>query len=68
MNGKLRKNVSNGLKVKIVEKQNQKSGKLTEGIVQAILTNSASHPWGIKVRLTTGKIGRVKLIIPESSL
>ena len=65
MDGKLRKNVVIGLKVNIVEKQNQRSGKLTEGIVQKILTNSQSHPWGIKVRLKSGKVGRVKEIFNQ---
>ena len=66
MNGKIRKNVNTGMIVKIVEKQNQRSGKLTEGVVQDILTNSKSHPWGIKVRLTSGKVGRIKQIIDKS--
>ncbi len=52
-----------GSLVKIVLKQHQKSGKLTEGIVKNILTNSPTHPHGIKVRLTDGKIGRVSSII-----
>jgi uncharacterized repeat protein (TIGR03833 family) len=47
----------------IVQKQDQASGVLTEGIVQDILTNSSTHPHGIKVRLTTGEVGRVKNII-----
>ncbi len=67
MDGKLRKNVVLGMKVNVVEKQNQKSGKLTEGFVQNILTNSSSHPWGIKVRLKSGKVGRVKKIFDESN-
>ena len=66
MDGKIRKNVSIGIRVNIVEKQNQRSGKLTEGVVKNILTNSSSHPWGIKVRLTSGKVGRVKQLIDES--
>ena len=61
MNGK-RLNIKQGLKVKIVLKQDQRSGKLTEGIVKDILTNSPSHPHGIKVRLTSGDVGRVKEI------
>ena len=48
-----------GLKVMIALKQDQKSGKLSEGVVKDILTNSPSHPHGIKVRLTNGDIGRV---------
>lgn len=48
--------------VRVVQKKDQQSGALTEGIVQDILTNSASHPHGIKVRLTSGAVGRVKHI------
>jgi len=62
MKGNLRKNIKPGLSVSIVEKQNQRNGQLTTGIVKEILTNSAQHPHGIKVRLTSGKIGRVKEI------
>ena len=62
MDGKERLNITQGLKVKIVLKQDQKSGKLTEGVVKAILTNSPSHPHGIKVRLAGGDVGRVKEI------
>jgi len=62
MKGNLRKNIKPGLSVSIVEKQNQRNGQLTTGIVKDVLTNSAQHPHGIKVRLTSGKIGRVKEI------
>ncbi|MFH1672709.1 MAG: YwbE family protein [Pseudomonadota bacterium] len=62
MDGKKRLDIKQGLKVKIVLKQDQKSGKLTEGVVKDILTNSPSHPHGIKVRLTSGDVGRVKEI------
>ncbi len=55
-------NIKQGIKVKIVLKQDQRSGKLTEGVVKDILTKSPSHPHGIKVRLTSGDIGRVKEI------
>ena len=55
-------NIKPGIKVKIVLKQNQTSGKLTEGVVSDILTKSPSHPHGIKVRLTSGDVGRVKEI------
>lgn len=65
MNGQLRKDVIPGRKVQIVQKQDQRTGKLTQGIVKDILTNSASHPHGIKVRLTDGTVGRVKEIIAE---
>jgi uncharacterized repeat protein (TIGR03833 family) len=60
MDGKKRINIKQGLKVNIVLKQDQRSGKLTQGIVKDILTNSPSHPHGIKVRLTNGQVGRVK--------
>lgn len=62
MDGKKRLDIKQGLKVKIVLKQDQKSGELTEGVVKDILTNSPSHPHGIKVRLTGGDVGRVKKI------
>ena len=63
MNGNQRKNIKSGLKVAIVLKKDQRSGKLTEGIVKDILTNSANHPHGIKVRLMDGQVGRVKEIL-----
>jgi len=63
MNGKNRINIKAGIKVNIVLKQDQRSGKLTEGIVKNILTNSPSHPHGIKVRLTSGGVGRVQEIL-----
>jgi len=62
MNGTIRSNIKPGISVAIVLKQDQRSGKLTHGIVKDILTNSSSHPHGIKVRLTTGEVGRVKEI------
>ncbi len=62
MNGTQRINIKPGLKVAIVLKADQLSGKLTEGIVKDILTNSSVHPHGIKVRLENGLIGRVKEI------
>ena len=58
-----RRQIKPGIHVKIVLKQHQRSGKLTEGIVKDILTNSATHPHGIKVRLTDGKVGRVQSIL-----
>jgi uncharacterized repeat protein (TIGR03833 family) len=58
-----RSQIKPGTRVKIVLKQDQQSGKLTEGTVKNILTNSPTHPHGIKVRLTDGKIGRVQAII-----
>ena len=63
MNSTLRKDIHPGLRVRIVRKQDQASGKLVEGIVKDILTNSPTHPHGIKVRLLDGQIGRVKEIV-----
>ncbi|MCJ7423501.1 YwbE family protein [Candidatus Bathyarchaeota archaeon] len=57
-----RSQINPGIRVKIVLKQDQRNGKLTEGIVKNILTNSSTHPHGIKVRLTDGKVGRVQSI------
>ena len=62
MDGKNRSQIKPGLKVSIVLKQDQRTGKLTEGIVEDILTNSATHSHGIKVRLIDGQVGRVKAI------
>ncbi len=63
MDGTKRADLHIGSKVKVVEKHNQTSGDLTEGIVTAILTKSVFHPHGIKVRLDNGSVGRVKKII-----
>lgn len=63
MNGQHRKDIKPGLEVEIVQKQDQRSGKRTRGIVKDILTNSPQHPHGIKVRLVTGEVGRVQEII-----
>ncbi|WP_019616532.1 YwbE family protein [Psychromonas ossibalaenae] len=62
MNGTSRSDIKKGLSVSIVLKQEQRSGRLTDGIVKDILTNSPSHPHGIKVRLESGAVGRVKVI------
>ncbi|WP_462282076.1 YwbE family protein [Salinivirga cyanobacteriivorans] len=62
MEGQKRGNIKAGMEVGIVTKEDQRSGKITTGIVQQILTNSGHHPHGIKVRLTSGKVGRVKEI------
>ncbi|MBD0380257.1 YwbE family protein [Paenibacillus sedimenti] len=67
MNGQNRKDVRAGLEVNIVLKQDQRSGKLTRGIVKDILTNSPNHPHGIKVRLADGQVGRVKQILSNGS-
>ncbi|HZK47090.1 MAG TPA: YwbE family protein [Atopostipes sp.] len=63
MSGNTRSQIQIGQTVKVVQKQDQRSGKLTEGVVARILTNSATHPHGIKVKLEDGKVGRVKEII-----
>jgi uncharacterized repeat protein (TIGR03833 family) len=60
-----RKNIRAGLKVAIVLKQDQRTGKRTVGIVKDLLTNSPNHPHGIKVRLTDGQVGRVQEILAE---
>ena len=60
MNGRNRSDIKAGTRVQVVQKQDQRTAKLTEGIVKDILTKSSTHPHGIKVRLTNGVIGRVK--------
>ena len=65
MSGTNRENITKGVKVRIVLKKDQRSGNLTEGIVHDILTKSPNHPHGIKVRLESGEVGRVKEIISE---
>lgn len=63
MDGKNRADIKPGMKVAVVLKKDQPTGKLTEGIVKRILTNSANHPHGIKVMLESGQVGRVKHIL-----
>jgi uncharacterized repeat protein (TIGR03833 family) len=63
MDGTRRKDIQPGARVLIVLKQDQRSGKLTQGVVRDILTKSPAHPHGIKVRLESGQIGRVKQIL-----
>ena len=63
--GTNRNNIKVGLEVEIVQKHHQRSGELTEGVVQKILTKSSNHTHGIKVLLESGEIGRVKNIIEE---
>ena len=65
MDGRYRKNIRPGLRVEIVLKADQRTGTLTPGVVQTILTKSEFHPHGIKVRLDDGKVGRVAEIMPE---
>lgn len=64
MNGTIRANIYPGLRVQVVQKQDQRSGRLTEGVVKDLLTSAPSHPHGIKVRLEGGIVGRVKEIMP----
>ena len=66
MDGRKRANIKPGMRVRIVLKQDQSTSKLTEGIVKDLLTNSATHPHGIKVRLTSGVVGRVKEIMENA--
>lgn len=63
MNGQNRSNIEPGKEVEIVLKKDQRTGKLTKGIVKDILTKSPNHPHGIKVRLEDGQVGRVKSIL-----
>jgi uncharacterized repeat protein (TIGR03833 family) len=64
--GKIRANIKEGMKVGIVLKQDQRTGKITQGIVKRILTNSSTHPHGIKVQLMDGQVGRVKEIYSKT--
>lgn len=68
MDGTKRKDVNIGARVLIVQKQDQQSGKLTEGVVMKILTNSSEHPHGIKVMIDNGIVGRVKEILLRGRL
>ncbi len=63
MDGKNRRDIRPGIEVDIVLKKDQRTGKLTRGVVKDILTKSANHPHGIKVRLADGQVGRVKAIL-----
>ena len=63
MDGRHRRDIRPGINVRIVLKKDQRSGKLTEGVVKDILTRSATHPHGITVRLRDGQVGRVKEIV-----
>ncbi|MGO9379580.1 MAG: YwbE family protein [Dissulfurispiraceae bacterium] len=66
MDGTKRADIRTGIRVSIVQKKDQRTGKLTEGIVKDILTNSLAHPHGIKVRLVSGDVGRVKEVLSQS--
>lgn len=65
MNGNKRSDVKVGQLVNIVLKEHQRTGELTEGVVKNILTNSGTHPHGIKVRLESGEVGRIKEILED---
>jgi uncharacterized repeat protein (TIGR03833 family) len=65
MKGQNRSDIAAGKRVKIVQKQDQRTGSLTEGVVRDILTRSSHHPHGIKVRLESGIVGRVKQVLGE---
>ena len=67
MSGRNRSDIKTGTRVQVVQKQDQRTGKLTEGIVKNILTKSSTHPHGIKVRLATGVVGRVKRVFADES-
>lgn len=66
LDGKNRKNIKIGQIVAIVQKHHQRTGELTQGTIQRILTKSVNHPHGIKVKLETGEVGRVKYLLNES--
>ena len=66
MDGRQRRNIRTGSLVDVVQKQDQRSGQLTRGRVRDILTRSATHPHGIKVRLDSGIVGRVKAVLAGS--
>ncbi len=65
--GRIRRNVTVGAEVLIVLKRDQRTGRLTRGVVRDILTRSANHPHGIKVRLRDGKVGRVQEVVAQES-
>jgi uncharacterized repeat protein (TIGR03833 family) len=67
LNNQTRSRIKPGMTVLIVLKQDQRTGRLTKGVVKEILTKSPTHPHGIKVRLTDGQVGRVKEIIEDSA-
>lgn len=65
MEGTIRKNISIGMEVEVVQKHHQRTGELTFGFIKRILTKSSNHPHGIKVQLDDGTVGRVKNILTE---
>jgi uncharacterized repeat protein (TIGR03833 family) len=67
MDGKTRSDINPGSRVRIVQKPDQAKGNLTEGIVKDVLTKSHTHPHGIKVRLVSGVVGRVKEVLRDNT-
>lgn len=65
MNGNNRRDIRPGLKVAVIMKQDQRTGRLTEGVVKDLLTKSSYHPHGIKVRLESGEVGRVSEVLEQ---
>ncbi len=65
LSGTFRKNIEIGSEVEIVQKHHQRSGEFTSGFVQKLLTKSSTHPYGIKVILETGEVGRVKWVLAD---
>ena len=63
MDGTIRSNIKPGMTVAVVQKQDQRTGRLTEGVVERLLTNSPTHPHGIKVMLEDGQVGRVQAVL-----
>ncbi len=68
MNGQKRADIRKGITVKVVKKEHQRTGELTQGVVKDLLTKSSTHPHGIKVRLESGVVGRVKEILSSGTL
>lgn len=66
-NGQRRADIRPGIRVRVVQKQDQRTGRLTEGVVRDLLTKSSTHPHGIKVRLEGGIVGRVQEILDDRS-
>lgn len=65
LDGRSRRNIQIGSEVEIVQKHHQRTGELTDGFVEKILTKSPNHPHGIKVKLETGEVGRVKYVLAD---
>jgi len=68
MDGQKRADIRKGITVKVVKKEHQRTGELTQGVVKDLLTKSSTHPHGIKVRLESGVVGRVKEILRNTEI